>query len=146
MAATLTPNRQTALSALWWLLEGATIATFLADTTGAASPPSQTDGFTEWGPYILPDDYDVFVATGSAGYDATLTQRAVLPQQEITLNFASTVTYTDLFIAIIPAIDPGAGAPQHAAPTLAIIHEDTAITLPAGDTKTYKLDLYSEWI
>jgi hypothetical protein len=146
MAATFTPNRETALSAMWWLLEGATIATFLADTTGAATPPSQTAGFDDWADYILPDDFDTFVAVGTAGYDATLTQRAILPQQEITLNFATTVTYTDLIVAIIPAIDPGAGAPVYSAPTLAVIHEDAAFTLTAGSTKTYNLDLYAEWI
>lgn len=146
MTATLTPNRQAALSALWWLFQGATFATFLANTTGAATPPAQTGGFAEWQPYILPDDFDVFTASGVAVYDATLTQRAILPQQEITLSFASSVTYTDLFVAVIPAIDPGAGAPQHSAPVVAIIHESAAVTLAAGSTKTYKLDLYSEWI
>jgi hypothetical protein len=146
MAATLTPNRQAALSALWWLFEEATFATFLADTTSATTLPPQTGGFSDWAAYILPDDYDVFTAAGSAAYDATLTQRAILPQQEIELSFASTVTYTDLFIAVIPAIDPGSGAPQHAAPVVGIIHEPTAVTLTAGSSKTYKLDLFSEWL
>lgn len=146
MTATLTPNREAPLAALWWLFEGAVFYTNLADTTGAASPPAQTDGFLEWVPYFLPDDYDTFTASGSVDYDATLTQRAVLPQQEITLSFASTVTYTDLVVFVIPAVDPGASAPLYSAPQVAVIHEPSAFTLTAGSTKTYKLDLYSEWI
>lgn len=146
MTATLTPNREAALAALWWLFEGGTIFTFLADTTGAATPPAQTDDFAAWNPYFLPDDFDTFTALGSVAYDATLTQRAVLPQQEITLNFASDVTYTDLVVFVIPAVDPGASAPLYSAPQVAVIHEPSAFTLTAGSTKTYKLDLYSEWI
>lgn len=146
MTATLTPNREAALSALWWLFEGAEFLTVLADTTGAATPPAQTDGFETWAPYFLPDDYDTFTASGTAAYDATLTQRAVLPQQEISLNFATNVTYTDLVVVVIPAISPGASPPLHANPMVAVIHEPTAFTLTAGSTKTYKLDLYSEWI
>ena len=146
MTATLTPNREAALSALWWLFEGAVFYVFLADTTGAAPPPAQTDGFEAWTPYFLPDDFDTFTASGAVAYSATLTQRAVLPQQEITLNFASSVTYTDLVIFVIPAVDPGVSAPLYSAPQVAVIHESTAFTLTAGVTKTYRLDLYSQWI
>lgn len=46
MTATLTPNREAALAAMWWLFEGAVFYTFLANTSGAASPPAQTDNYT----------------------------------------------------------------------------------------------------
>jgi hypothetical protein len=146
MTATLTPNREAALSALWWLFEGAVFYVFLADTTGAAPPPAQTDDYTAWTPYFLNDEFDTFTASGTADYDATSPQRAVLPQQEINLNFASEVTFTDVVIFVIPAIDSGVDSPIHSAPQIAVIHESSAITLAAGATKIYKLDLYSEWI
>lgn len=146
MTATLTPNREAALAAMWWLFEGAVFYTFLANTSGAASPPAQTDNYTAWTPYFLPDEFDTFTASGTAAYHSTLTQRAVLPQQEITLNFASTVTYTDLVVFVIPAVDPGVSAPLHSAPQVAVIHESSPFTLTAGITKTYRLDLYCQWI
>jgi hypothetical protein len=146
MPASFTPNREAALGALWWLFEGATFASFLADTTGAASPPALNADYSAWDPYVLAGQFDTFTASGTVAYDGTLTQRAELPQQEITLSFASTVTYTDVLVAIIPAVDPGAGAPVHAFPLIGVIHESTPFTLTAGATKSYRLDLYSQWI
>lgn len=146
MAATLTTNREAALSALWWLFEGATFVALLADTSGAATPPDPTDDYTVWIPYLLADEYDTFTASGNVSYDASITQRAILPQQEISFSFAGDVTYTDLVVFVLPAVDPGASAPPYSAPQVAVIHEPSAFTLTAGSTKTYKLDLYSEWI
>lgn len=146
MSATFTPNRMAALGAMWWLYKGATFYTLLANTTGAATPPALNGDYNAWAPYLLQSEYDVFTAVGDVAYDATLTQRAKLPQQEISLSFGSTVTYTDLLVAIIPAISPGAGAPSYALPLVGVIHEPTAFTLTAGATKTYRLDLYCQWI
>lgn len=146
MPASFTPNREAALSALWWLFEDATFVSFLANTTGAATPPALNADYSAWDPYMLPSQFDTFIASGNVAYDATLTQRAELPQQEISLSFGSTVTYTDVLVAVIPAIDPGAGAPVYALPLVGIIHEPTAFTLTAGASKTYRLDLYCQWL
>jgi len=146
MSASFTPNREAALSALWWLFEDALFVSVLADTSGAASPPALAADFSTWDPYVLAGQFDTFTASGTVAYDGTLTQRAELPQQEITLSFGSTVTYTDVLVSVIPAVDPGISAPSHAFPLVGVIHESTAITLTAGATKTYRLDLYSQWI
>lgn len=146
MTATLTPNREAALAAMWWLFEGATIYTFLADTTGAATPPGLTDPYDDWLLYALDSAYDLFLTGGTAAYGTTITDRAQLPQLEITLDYLTNVTYTDVLVFVIPAVDPGVGAPTYSLPYLGVIHESSAITLSGGSTKTYRLDLYSEWI
>jgi hypothetical protein len=146
MPASFTPNREAALSAMWWLFKDATFFSILANTTGAASPPALNADYSAWEPYVLAGQFDTFTASGSVAYDSTLTQRAKLPQQEISLSFASTVTYTDVLVAVIPAVNPGSGVPSYARPSIGVIHEPTAFTLTAGATKTYRLDLYSQWI
>lgn len=146
MTATFTKNRMAALSAAWWLFEGATIYAFLADTTGAATPPALTDDISEWISYGLSQDYDLFLTAGTAAYGASITDRAEIPQIQLDLNYATSVTYTDVILLSLPAVSPGAGAPDHATVFIGVIHEDTAYTLTAGNTKTYKLDLYSQWI
>lgn len=146
MPASFTPNREAALGAMWWLYKGATFYSILANTTGAASPPALTADYSAWNPYVLANQYDIFTAVGDVAYDATLTQRAKLPQQEISLSFGTSVTYTDVLVGLIPAISPGANAPSYALPLVGIIHEPTAFTLTAGATKTYRLDLYCQWI
>lgn len=146
MAATLTPNRETALAAMWWLFDGGTFIAVLADTTGAASPPALDADFFAWQNYWLPDNTDVFVPGGTIAYDATNTNRAVVPQIEIVLTFAIGVTYTDVQIYVIPGPSPGSNYPNFAYPYIGLIHEPSAVTLAPGATKTYKLDLYSEWL
>lgn len=146
MPATFTPNREAALGALWWLYKDATFFSILANTTGAASPPALNADYSAWNPYLLSGQFDSFTAAGNVAYDATLTQRAKLPQQEISLSFGSTVTYTDVLVAVIPAVNPGSGAPAYTRPSVGVIHEPTAFTLTAGATKTYRLDLYCQWI
>ncbi len=146
MPASFTPNREAALGAMWWLFKDATFFSILANTTGAASPPALNADYSAWNPYLLSGQFDSFVASGSVAYDGTLTQRAKLPQQEISLSFGSTVTYTDVLVAVIPAVNPGSGAPSYALPFVGVIHEPTPFTLTAGATKSYRLDLYSQWI
>ena len=146
MAASLTPNREAAKSALWWLFEGATIFVVLADTSAASPAPALDGELSNWAPYMLDSSYDVFLAGGIVSYDATLIERAELPPLTITLDYASSVTYTDLLIGCIPAVDPGASAPAYAFPLVAVIHESSAITLASTASKTYVVDLYSEWI
>lgn len=147
MPATLTPNREVARGALWWLFEGATFFAVLADAS-AASPAPPLDGpESNWFPYYLDGEFDLFLTGGASAYDATITDRSVLPQLEIILDYASTVTYTDIVVTCIPDVTPGAGSPSYATfPIVAVIHESSPVTLAAGTTKTYKLDLYSEWI
>lgn len=146
MAASLTPNREAAKSALWWLFEGATIFVLLADASAASPAPALDGAFSNWVPYLLDSSYDVFLSGGTVDYDGTITDRAELPQLTITLDYASSVTYTDLLIGCIPAVDPGAGAPAYAFPLVAVIHENSAITLASTESKTYLVDLFSEWI
>lgn len=149
MTASLTPNRQAVLSALWWLYEGATFVVSLADTSGAGSPPALDGDYNDWfSPtnYVLDSAYDVFLTGGTVAYDATITDRAELPQLVITLDYATTVTYTDLLVLCIPAIDPGASAPEYAIPLIAVIHESSPITLLSTQSKTYNVDLFAEWI
>ena len=132
---------------MFWLFEGAGLFTFLADTTGANLVPSQTGDFAAWQPYVQNQNYDSFTAVGSAVFDANSTQRAILPQQDISLNFATTVSYTDLLVFVAPPKTAPANSPTYATfPLLGIIHEPTLYTLAANTTKIYKLDLYSEWI
>jgi hypothetical protein len=148
MTATLTPNRQAALSALWWLFEGATFIAILADAS-AADPPLPLDGdFDQWfGPveYTLGFEYDIFVEGDTADYDATDADKAILPQLAFTLDYDTSVTYTDVLVLCIPAIDPGSSAPFHAFPLVGVIHESSPITLASTETKTYNLDLFSKW-
>lgn len=149
MTASLTPNRETVKSALWWLYEGATFLAILADTSAAATPPALTGSFDDWvtpTDYTLSGDYDIYLTGGTVAYDATITDRAELPQLVITLDYASTVTYTDVLIVCIPATDPGAGAPTYAFPFVGVIHESTPITLLSTQSKTYNVDLFAEWI
>lgn len=146
MTATFTKNRMAALSAAWWLFEGATVFAILADTTGAATAPALTDDMNAWLAYALSEDYDVVVSAGTADYGASITDRAEIPQIQLDLNYATSVTYTDVIVLSFPAVSPGAGAPEYSVAFLGVIHEDTAYTLTAGNTKTYKLDLYSQWI
>lgn len=146
MPASLTRNRQAALSALWWLYEGGTIGAILADTSAAGTPPSGTGALSSWLPYLLSEDFDLFLTGGSVAYDATLTQRAELPQLVITLDYATTVTYTDVVLLCVPAIDPGASPPEYALPFVGVIQESSPVTLLSTQSKTYRVDLYAEWI
>ena len=146
MTASLTPNREAVLSALWWLYEGATFLVALTDTTGAGSPPALDGPFDDWVAYLLDSAYDIYLTGGTVAYDATITDRAELPQLVITLDYDSTVTYTDALILCIPAVDPGAGAPLYALPLVGVIHESSPVTLLSTETKTYNLDLFAEWI
>ncbi len=149
MTASLTPNRQAVLSALWWLYEDATFLVLLANTSAAGTPPSLDGAIGNWivpTDYTLADQFDLYLTGGTVTYDATITDRAKLPQLVITLDYASTVTYTDLLILCIPAVDPGASAPSHAYPFVGVIHESSPITLLSTQSKTYKVDLFAEWI
>lgn len=149
MAASLIVNRDAALSALWWMYEGATISVVLADTTGAASPPSAQADLGDWfSPtnYALSEDYDLFVVGGTASYDATVTTRAKIPQLQFVLDYPTTVTYTDLLLFSFPAIQPGASYPDNSIPFIGVIHESTPITLASTESKTYNVNLYSEWL
>lgn len=149
MTASLTPNRQAVLSALWWLYEGATFFVLLADTSAAGTPPALDGDLIDWlvpTDYTLADEFDLYLTGGTVAYDATITDRAELPQLAITLDYASTVTYTDLLVLCIPVADPGASPPDHAYPLVAVIHESSPVTLLSTETKTYNLDLFAEWI
>jgi hypothetical protein len=148
MTATLTPNRQAALSALWWLFEGATMIAVLADAS-TADPPLPLDGpFEQWYEtieYTLSYEYDIFVEGDTVVYDATDADKAILPQLTFTLDYNTSVTYTDVLILCVPAIDPGSSAPSHAFPLVGVIHESSPVTLASTETKTYNLDLYGKW-
>lgn len=149
MTASLTPNRAAALGALWWLYQGATFFVSLANTSGAGSPPALDSDFGSWiAPtnYLLSSSYDVFVTGGTVAYDGTITDRAELPQLTITLDYATTVTYTDLLVFCIPSKSAGASPPAYATPFVGVIHESSPITLLSTESKTYKLDLFAEWI
>lgn len=146
MTASLTPNRQAVLSALWWLYEGGLFLVVLANTAAAASPPALDGSLDPWDSYLLDSAYDVYLTGGSVAYDATITDRAELPQLQIVLDYATNVTYTDLLILCIPATDPGASAPVYAFPFVGVIHESTPITLLSTQSKTYNVDLFAEWI
>lgn len=149
MTASLTPNRQAVLSALWWLYEGATFVAILANTSAAGTPPALNGDLLDWfdpTDYTLADGFDVYLTGGTVAYDATITDRAELPQLVITLDYASTVTYTDVLILCIPAVDPGASAPDHAYPFVGVIHESSPVTLLSTQSKTYNVDLFAEWL
>ena len=149
MTASLTPNREAVLSALWWLYDGATFAVIPANTTGAASPPALNGDSLNWfvpTDYTLADQFDLYVTGGTVAYDATTTDRAVLPPLTITLDYDTSITYTDLIIFCIPVADAGASPPNHAYPLVAVIHESSPVTLLSTETKTYNLDLFAEWI
>lgn len=147
MPATFTPNREAARAALWWLFQGGTFCALLANTSAAATPPPLDGPESNWFPFYLDEAFDLFLTGGSVIYDGTVTNRAILPQLQINLNYASAATYTDVVVSCIPDVTPGAGAPSYATfPMVAVIHESSPVTLAAGTTKTYKLDLYSEWI
>jgi hypothetical protein len=145
MTATLTPNRDAALSALWWLFEGATFIAGLVNAS-TADPALPLGGpLDQWDDYALSFDYDIFVEGDTADYDATDADKAILPQLVFTLDYDTSVTYTDVLVLCIPAIDPGSSAPFHAFPLVGVIHESSPVTLASTETKTYNLDLYSKW-
>lgn len=144
MTASFTVTRELALGALWWVCDGATFYASLADTTGAGTPPALTDDYDEWLPYLLAESFDVFVTAGSTSYDTTITSRSKIPALTFTLNYASTVTFTDLVIYCVPNKTIPASAPVQVIPFVGVIHEPTPFTLNAGTTKTYNLNLYSE--
>jgi len=149
VTASLTPNREGVLGALWWLYDGALFGIYLADTSGAATPPALDGSFYSWlspTDYFLDSAYDIYVTGDAVAYDATITDRAVLPQLEITLDYATTVTYTDLLVVVYPAQDGGATPPDYSIPLVAVIHESSPVTLLSTETKTYKLDLFAEWL
>lgn len=147
MSASLTSNREAVQAGLWWLFQGATLLAVLADTTGASPTPSLSAASTAWDNYLLDQAFDVAVTGGTVAFDATLTQRAELPQVQFTLDYATSVTYTDVLLFSIPATTPGAGSPGFASVTfLGVIHEPTAVTLASTASKTYSIDLFSEWI
>lgn len=147
MPASLTSNREAVQAGLWWLFQGGTILAVLADATGASPAPDLSAAASAWDSYLLDQAFDVAVTGGTVAFDATLTQRAELPQIQLTLDYATSVTYTDVLLFSIPATTPGAGAPGFAAVTyLGVIHEPTAVTLLSTESKTYNLDLYAEWI
>jgi hypothetical protein len=143
--ASLTPNREAVLGAMWWLFSEALFYISLANTTGAASPPALDASYESWSPYVISNDFDLMFTADAVSYDATIAKRAVLPQLDIVLDYDAAVTYTDVIVLVLPVIDPGGSAPSYAFPFVGIIHEPTAVTLTAAQTKTYKLDLYSEW-
>lgn len=146
MTASLTPNREAAQAGMWWLFQGATLLSVLADTTGASPAPSLDAASAAWDAYLLDQAFDLVVTGGAIAFDATLTQRAELPQVEFTLSYGTSVTYTDVLVFSLPANSPGAGAPSFAGVTfVGVIHEPSAVTLSSSDSKTYKVDLYSEW-
>ena len=144
MTASFTATRELALGALWWVCDGATFWSSLADTSADPTPPALTDDYEEWVPYFLSEDYDVAATAGTAAYDTTLTSRSVIPAIEINLNYATTVTYTDLVIYCIPDKTIPTSAPVQVIPFVGVIHEPSPFTLNAGTTKTYNLNLYSE--
>jgi hypothetical protein len=149
VTASLTPNRQAVLGALWWLYEGATFVVLLADTSAAGTPPALDGELLDWvdpTDYTLADEFDLYLTGGLVSYDGTITDRATLPQLVITLDYASTVTYTDLLVLCIPAQDPGATPPDYAFPFVGVIHESSPVTLLSTETKTYNLDLFAEWL
>jgi len=144
MTASFTVARELSLGAMWWVCQGGTFYTSLADTTGLASPPSVSDDYTVWLPHLLAESFDKFFTAGSASYDATITSRAKIATLAITLNYASTVTYTHLVINCVPNKSVPSGAPNYAFPMVGVIQEPTPFTLTAGTTKTYNLNLYSQ--
>lgn len=149
MTASLTPNRQAVLGALWWLYEGATFGAILADTSAAATPPDLGAPFNAWYTptnYLLDNEFDIYLSGGTVDYDGTITDRAILPQLVITLDYDTTVTYTDVIVFCLPAQDPGATPPEYAFPVIGVIHESSPVTLLSTETKTYNLDLFAEWI
>lgn len=149
MTASLVNNKEVTKAALWWLYEGATFVVVLANTSAAATPPALDGPYSAWvSPtnYQLSSDYDLFFTGGAVSYSAGVANRSVLPQLVITLDYATTVTYTDLLVLLIPATDPGATAPLYAFPQVAVIHESTPITLLSTQSKTYRLDLFAELV
>lgn len=149
MTASLTPNREAVKGALWWLYEGALFLVSLANTSGAGTPPALDGLYEDWTTptnYLLDGAYDLFITGGTVDYGVVLTNRAELEQLVITLDYDTNVTYTDLLVLCIPAINPGGPPPIHATPLVAVIHESSPVTLLSTQTKTYNLDLFAEWI
>lgn len=145
MTASLTPNREITKAALWWLFQGSTIIALFADTTGASPAPALDGTFLEWSAYFLDNSFDVYMSGGTVIYDATVNNKAKLPQLELVVDFATSITYTDIVMIAIPAISAGAGAPEDVtAPFVGLIHESSAVTVGASETKTYNIDLFSE--
>ena len=149
MTASLIVNRDAALGAMWWLYQGGTFAFILANTTGAASPPGAQAALDDWFipvDYSVSQDFDVYLTGGTATYDATVTTRAVIPQLQLVLDYDTSVTYTDILILCLPAVSPGETYPDNSVPFVGVIHEPTPVTLASTETKTYNLNLYSEWL
>lgn len=144
MTATLHPNKDTPLAALWWLFQGATFLVILFDTTGVSPLPSYSN-FASWVPYALDSSFDLYFTGGTAAFDASNAQMARLPQLQIVLDYDSAVTYTHLAVVSIPAVDPGALFEDAAYPVVAFISEPSAVTLSSTQTKTYNLDLTALW-
>lgn len=146
MAATLYPNRTTALAALWWLFEGATFYVYFADTTGASPQPAydyptELEYYQAWDDYWLSIDYDQLIIGGTVTYDATDDQLARLPQLEIVLDYPTAITYTHMIIEVLTAVDPGSSSQSKAYPLLLHVKESPAVTVASTETKTYKIDL-----
>ena len=144
MTASFTVARELSLGAMWWVCDGATFYASLANTTGAGTPPALTDDYDEWLPYLLAESFDKFFTAGTAAYDGTITTRAKIPALALTLNYASSVTYTDLVIFCIPGRTLPSNAPTQSVPFVGVIHEPSPFTLTAGTNKTYNLNLYSQ--
>lgn len=144
MTATLHPNRTTPLAALWWLFQGALFAVVPLNASGV-SPLPDYDNFMAWAAYSLGDGFDLYFTGGTAGYDASNTQKAKLPQLEIVLDYATTITYTHVLVLAIPAVNPGALYADEAYPIVAYIAESSPVTLSSTQTKTYMLDFTALW-
>lgn len=145
MSASLTPNRELARAALWYVLDGALILVSLADTRAAATPPALTGSYTDWTNYLLSSQFDLFLTAGTTSYGSPNTQQAKLQQLQVVLSYNQSVTYTDLVILVLPVQAPESLTPDFVLPFLGGIHESTAVTLSSGQTKTYKLDLAAAW-
>lgn len=149
MSATLTPNRDAAKSALWWLFQGGSIVAVLANTSAAGTPPASSAELVDWlvpTDYTLSQDYDLFLTGGSVVYDTTVTSKAKLPRLQFVLDYATTVTYTDVLLLGIPAYTPGSSPPSGSTFYLGVIHESSPVTLLSTQSKTYNVDLFAQWI
>jgi len=149
MTATLTPNREAARAAMWWLFEGAEFFILLANTSSATTPPAQDADFQDWispTDYLLSDETDIVVTAGASSYDSSTPSMARLQQVQFVLDYEATQTYTDVLIICLPKISAPVGAPDFVVPLVAVIHESTPVTLLSTQTKTYKLDLTTNWI
>lgn len=145
MAASLHRSREVPLGAMWTMFQDALIRARLANTSSATTLPSLNGPYSAWTPYFLATPF-IELTGGSVAYDTSVTSRAVLPRLTFTLNYNTSVTYTDIVVQLITTADAVAPPPEYVTePLLAIIHEDSPITLAANQTKTYKLDFFSEW-